>query len=185
MTTDADVVAIIHADGKRVATWHVVIDPGWPMGRLCGAWVFDTASPSLVATHLLLPFGGVLPDDLAGLAGVSTGLFDPAASREAIAKEIAEIEALHGATPTKAGKPRAALDWPSLPEPLDWSALPSPPRGVVDDELTSVVVAVANWVADLADAWAAIETIRLSREHLRGDVGTVRPLPAVLAEMLA
>lgn len=42
MATDADVVALINNQGNRLAIWHVVIDPSWPMGRLCGAWVAPT-----------------------------------------------------------------------------------------------------------------------------------------------
>jgi hypothetical protein len=107
-------------------------------------------------------------------------MFDPMATLNAVAKEISELDARHRAAPTKAGKPRAPIDWPRLPQPLDWSAAPAPPRGVTDDPLASETIGVARWVADLADAWSNVETLRLSREHLRDDEISPRPLPVVV-----
>ena len=43
--TDADTVALINSRDDRLAVWHVVIDPGWPMSRLCGAWIDRDLTP--------------------------------------------------------------------------------------------------------------------------------------------
>jgi hypothetical protein len=43
---------------------------------------------------------------------------------------------------------------------------------------------VARWVADLADAWSAIETKRRSREHLAAGDTQLQPLPVVLAKAM-
>ena len=128
--SDADVVALINKDGDRLAVWHIVIGPEWPMSRLAGAWV-DVIAP-------------------AHLESDSAGVIDPNATRGAIAARISELEVLHTSSPTKAGKPRAPIPWPRLPARLDWDDLPHPPRGVVEDPLMSQTIAVARWVADLA-----------------------------------
>lgn len=179
MTTNADVVALINKHGDHFAIWHVVIDPSWPMGRLCGAWV-DTLAPALYQQRYLLPFADRLPNDLAHLTTHSAGTLDANSTREEIASVIAKLDARHRESLTKSGKPRATIAWPRLPAPLDWSNLPAAPRGVADDPLTSETIAVAVWVAQLADAWSSIEVTRLSRDYLAdGDVAS-RPMPVVL-----
>lgn len=178
--SDADVVALINKDGDRLAVWHIVIGPEWPMSRLAGAWV-DVIAPALYVRRFLIPFGGCLPNDLAHLESDSAGVIDPNATRGAIAARISELEVLHKNSPTKAGKPRAPIPWPRLPARLDWDDLPHPPRGVVADPLTSQTIAVARWVADLATAWSNVETNRLSRDHLAGQESVAQAMPVVLA----
>lgn len=179
MATDSDVVALINKQDDRLAIWHVVIDPSWPMSRLCGAWV-DMVAPALYVQRYLLPFGNHLPEDLTDIAASSAGMFDPNGTRDAIAAAIEKLDARHKNSPTKAGKPRAAISWPRIPGFLDWSELPAPPRGVADDPLTSTTIAVANWIARLADVWSSVETVRLSRDYLAdGDIAP-KPMPVVL-----
>ncbi|UCZ62881.1 hypothetical protein [Mycolicibacterium phocaicum] len=178
--TDADTVALINCRGDRVAVWHIVIDPGWPMSRLCGAWI-DALTPSLLVQRYLLPFGGTLPDSLADLRGSSAGTFDPNDTRDAIVADIEKLNARHEDSPTKAGKPRASILWPDVPAPLDWAALPAVPHGVVEDPLARETIAAAMWVASLADAWAKVEVIRLSRDHLSDGDSLARPMPVALA----
>lgn len=179
MTADADVVALVNNQGDRFAIWHVVIDPSWPMSRLCGAWV-DTLVPALYVQRFLLPFGDRLPDELAYIEPSSAGMFDASGTLDAVAAIIEKSDAQHKDSPTKAGKDRAPLSWPRLPEPLDWTTLPPLPHGVADDALTSSTIAVANWVSRLADAWASVEITRLSRGHLADGDTTPRPMPVVL-----
>lgn len=172
-----DVVAIISADKQRTAIWHVVLSPDYPMGRLCGAWI-DVIAPALIAGRLLLPWDGHLPGQLVELSALAAGVFDPHAVLDTVAGEIAALDALHRASPRKDGKPREPVNWPRLPAPLVWSNPPQPPRGVAGDPLTSRTIGLANWVARLADAWAAVEVIRLSREYLAaGGTKTPRPMP--------
>ncbi|GJF09572.1 hypothetical protein NGTWS0302_14360 [Mycolicibacterium cyprinidarum] len=181
MSGDADVVALMNRHGQRLAIWHVVIEPEWPMGRLCGAWV-DTAASSLCVQRYLLPLAGRIPDEeMAKLAADSAGVLDPDSTRDAVAHAIAELDARHKDSPTKSGAARAPVSWPRLPEPLDWAAIPDPPRGVVEaDPLVRETIAVAHWVSDLATAWAGIETLRLARAHLVDGDTSPRPLPVTL-----
>lgn len=179
MPTDADVVAVINTHHNHLAIWHVVVDASWPMSRLSGAWV-DTPDPGLGAQRYILPFRDRLPDELTHFQPSSAGQFDANGTRDAIAAVIDKLDAQHQQSPTKAGKARATLSWPNLPEPLDWAMLPEPPHGVADDPLTSETIAVARWVSRLADIWASVETTRLSRDYLAdGDI-TARPMPIVL-----
>jgi hypothetical protein len=181
MPTDADVVAVIHTRHNRLAIWHVVIDANWPMSRLSGAWVDMPASAStLCAQRYLLPFRDSLPVALTHLEPASAGQLDANGTRDAIANIIDKLDLQHQESPTKAGKARAAISWPSLPEPLDWTALPEPPHGVADDPLTSETIAVARWVSRLADIWASVETTRLSRDYLADGDTTPRPMPVAL-----
>jgi hypothetical protein len=42
VANEADVVAVVNADGDRIAIWHVVLSLDPPMNRRRGAWtIFD------------------------------------------------------------------------------------------------------------------------------------------------
>jgi hypothetical protein len=180
VASEADVVAIVNTVGDRVAIWHVVVSPSYPMSRLSGAWTH--ASTDLVATRLILPFHGQLPDSLAYLESASAGVIDVSATLAAVSEVVAKLDELHKSSRNGVGKSRAPINWPQLPLPVDWASPPSPPNGVVDDPFVAMTVGVACWVADLADTWSAIETRRLSRDHLAGSDKGPRPLPGVLVE---
>jgi hypothetical protein len=188
VANEADVVAVVNADADRVAIWHVVVSPSYPMSRLCGAWVYAAADPvatrvdNLVATRIILPFGGQLPDTLAYLASASAGVIDVSATFAAISERIAKLDKLHESSRNAVGKSRARIDWPPLPPALDWASPPSPPAGAVDEPFIRSTIGVARWVADLADTWSVIETKRLSREHLAAGDTRPQPLPVVLVE---
>jgi hypothetical protein len=178
VANQADVVAVVNAVGDRVAVWHVVISPSYPLSRFSGAWT--DVSAGLVAGRLILPFDGQLPDALTYLEPVSAGVLDVSATLAAVSEVVADLDALHKSS--RVGKTRAPIDWPLPPQRLDWASPPAPPKGVVDDPFVAQTVGVARWVADLADTWSAIETKRLSREHLAGGDEGPRPLPVVLVE---
>ena len=178
----ADVVAVVNADGDRIAIWHVVLSPSYPMSRLSGAW--EHASPGLVATRLILPFGGQMPNSLTHLAPTSAGVINVLATLAAVSDWLDNLVTLHESSRNASGKSRAPIKWPALPAPLDWTSPPSPPAGVVDDPFIASTIGVARWVADLADAWSAIETKRLSREHLAAGDTQPRPLPVVLVKAM-
>jgi hypothetical protein len=178
VANEADVVAVVNADGERAAIWHVVVSPSYPLSRLSGAW--EHASADLVATRLILPFGGQLPHALTHLASASAGVIDVSATFAAISDRIAKLVTLHESSRNALGKSRAPIDWPPLPPALDWTSPPPPPARVVDDQFIASTIGVARWVGDLADAWSAIETKRLSREHLGEGDTQPRSLPIVL-----
>jgi hypothetical protein len=43
------------------------------------------------------------------------------------------------------------------------------------------MIAVARWVADLAEAWSKVETARTSKDHLAAGEMTPRLLPVTLS----
>jgi hypothetical protein len=182
VANEADVVAVVNADGDRIAIWHVVLSPSYPMSRLSGAW--GHASADLVSTRLILPFGGQMPNALTHLASASAGVIDVLATLAAVSEWLNKLVTLHESSRSALGKRRAPIEWPALPLPLDWTSPPWPPNGVVDEPFIASTVGVARWVADLADAWSAIETKRLSREHLAAGNTQPRPLPVVLVEAM-
>jgi hypothetical protein len=179
----ADLIALFRYSKDASAVWHVDINPSTPLARLCGAWVTSDVHTlqSVVAGRLLLPFGGRLTAQAGLLADGSDGIVDPNATLTSIRSIMSRLDALHCDSRTAAGKARAPITWPTLPEPLEWAALPSPPRGVNPDPFVAEMIAVAQWLADLADAWSAVEVARTSRAHLAcGDL-TIRPLPLSIA----
>lgn len=179
----ADVIAVFRYQGDASAVWHVDISPSTPLARLCGAWVTDDAHilSNVLAARLLLPFGGHLDAESMALADRTVGTVDPNATLDTIRNTIAKLDALHSDSRTATGHARAPINWPALPRPLDWAALPPPPRGVNPDPFVAETLAVARWLADLADAWSAVEVLRTSKKHLSGGDTTARPLPAALA----
>jgi hypothetical protein len=178
-----DVIAVFRYGEGASAVWHVDISPSTPLTRLCGAWVTGDANPlrSVLAARLLLPFGGRLDTEAASLADSAVGIIDPNATLAAIGNRISELDALHRESKTAAGKARAPISWPTFPEPLDWAALPSPPRGVNPDPFVAETIAVACWLAEMAEVWSAAEVARMSRPHLAGGDLTPQPLPIALA----
>jgi hypothetical protein len=175
----ADVIAVFRYGEGASAVWHVDISPSTPLARLCGAWVAGDANTlrSVLAARLLLPFGGRLDKEAVLLADRAVGIVDPNATLASISNTISGLDALHRDSKTAAGNARAPITWPTLPQSLDWAALPSPPRGVNPDPFVSETIAVARWLADLAEVWSAIEVARTSRQHLAGGDLTHRPLP--------
>lgn len=183
MAQSADVIAVFRYGESASAVWHVDISPSTPLMRLCGAWVTGDAHilGSVLAARLLSPFGGRLDTEAALLADRAVGIVDPNATLASVGNRISELDALHRESKTAAGNARAPIGWPRLPQPLDWAALPSPPRGANSDPFVAETLAVARWLAELAEVWSAVEVARTSRQHLaRGDL-TSQPLPVALA----
>jgi hypothetical protein len=178
----ADVIAVFRYGEGASAVWHVDISPSTLLARLCGAWVAGDANTlrSVLAARLLLPFGGRLDKEAVLLADRAVGIVDPNATLASISNTISGLDALHRDSKTAAGNARAPITWPTLPQSLDWAAIPSPPRGVNPDPFVSETIAVARWLADLAEVWSAIEVARTSRQHLAGGDLTHRPLPTAL-----
>jgi hypothetical protein len=184
VTQSADL--IIRSGETASAVWHVDVAPSTPLMRLCGAWVTNDVDVlrQVVAGRVILPFGGRLEDGATDLANSSAGVVDLSVTLSIISEVIAELDDKHRAAKTAAGNPRAPIKWPELPEPLDWTALPTPPRGVNPEPFVAEMLAVARWVADLAEVWSSVETARTSKEHLAdGDV-KLRPLPVDLTHRL-
>ena len=139
----------------------------------------DKADHRVIVDRHVFPFGDVIPPSVD--ASVTSVINVPGTIAN-IADWMAEQDKIHAESRTILGNERLPISWPRLPKPLDWNALPAAPTGVVDDELISETIVAAHWMADLAQAWHAIETLRLSRAHLRGGDFETRILPFALDE---
>ncbi len=178
-------IALVNGDEQRTAVWHVDINSDLRnMSRLGGAWVTDNDNLNplvLTGRHVFL-FADAIPS--AAEPWVQS-VIDVSATLTNISEWVAEQDRIHANTPTDKGNERAPISWPKLPEPLDWNALPPPPRGVVEDKLMADAIVAAHWVAGLADAWQAVEVIRMSRKHLKGDDVETRVLPLALIQRVS
>jgi hypothetical protein len=182
MPESADLIAIVRTGEGASAVWHVDVAPSTPLMRLCGAWVTDDVDVlrNVVAARIVLPFGGHLGDAATDFASSAARVVDLNVTLNLISEVIATLDDKHRASKTAAGNARAPIRWPELPEPLDWTALPAAPRGVNLEPFVAEMIAVARWVADLAEAWSSVETARTSREHLAAGDVTPRLLPVAV-----
>lgn len=174
--------AVVNADQGRVAIWHVATEPIAQTSRLCGAWVTDDSEVQrkVVTARAVVVFGDELTQPVKPLLQHAAGTIDIKATLAAIEQHIFVVNGVHAESRTDKGNPRAPIPWPVLPAMLDWAQLPPVSNGVVNDPLIRSTIAVARWIADLADIWSAIETTRTARAHLCRESPTPLPLPLVL-----
>ena len=182
-SADMIAIAVVNRDADMMAIWHVAVEPVAQTARLCGAWVTGDVDVQhkVVAARNIVVFGGQSNDRIMDLIAHARGVIDLKATLVAIEQNLGAINDIHRASRTPKGNPRAPLTWPALPPMLDWGAMPSVPAGVVEDPLIRSTIAASRWIADLADLWSAIETIRTSRPHLAGGNPVATPLPFVMA----
>ena len=180
---DLSAIAVVNGDAEMMAIWHVAVEPVAQTARLCGAWVTDEndVQRKVVSSRKVVVFGEQSNDRITALLNDACGVIDLKATIVAIEQHIGVVTDIHHASRTPKGSPRAPLAWPALPPMLDWAAPPAVPDGVVEDPLIRSTIAASRWLADLADLWAAIETIRTSRPHLAEGNPMAGPLPFVLA----
>ncbi len=182
MTKSIDLIAILRSGEHASAVWHVDVGPSTPLMRLCGAWVTNDTKvlSNVLASRAILPFGGKLDARAKRLAKAAIGTVDLRATLTAVRGSISELDEQHSASKTPAGKDRAPINWPDVPQPLDWVALPSAPAGVNPGPFISEVIVVAQWLVNLAEVWSKVQTARTSRGHLAAGDLAPRPLPIVL-----
>lgn len=181
-SADMSAIALVNGDADMMAIWHIAVEAVAQTARLCGAWVTDDlgVQHKVVAARNIVVFGDRSNDRITDLIARTRGVIDLKATLVAIEQNISAINDIHRASRTPKGNPRAPLTWPALPTMLDWGALPSVPAGVVEDPLIRSSIAASRWIAELADLWSAIETIRTSRPHLAGGNPVAAPLPFAL-----
>jgi len=182
MSNELGAIAVVNGDADMMAIWHVAVDPVAQTARLCGAWVtgdLDTQRKVVAARRTV-----VLDDSSIGstteVLDHADGVIDLKATLAAIEQYTCGLDDIHYASRTPKGSRRAPITWPTLPHMLDWAALPEVPAGVVKEPIIRSTIAVARWMADLADAWAAIETTRTSKPHLSEQNPSPLPIPFVL-----
>ncbi|GAA2057741.1 hypothetical protein GCM10009722_15990 [Williamsia deligens] len=173
-------VATVWTRNGRTAIWHTDCTVGADTNRLTGAWVDPTPELArhILYRRMLLLMPGT-PAPTLGDARRELVVFDAAATHAEIVGETDRLDDLHTATRTASGARRPPISWPEVPRMLNVTDLPAPPTGVTTDPLIADTIAVASWVAALANAWTSIENRRTGREHLRELHPTARPFPAI------
>lgn len=179
---DMSAIAVMKGDADMLAIWHVAVEPVAQTARLCGAWVTDDldVQRKVVAFRKAVVFGDQSNDRITTLLAEARGAIDLKATLVAIEQHVGAVNDIHRASRTPKGNPREPITWPTLPPMLDWNALPAVPAGVVEDTLIRSTIAASRWIADLADLWSSIETIRTSRPHLGKENSMPVSLPFVL-----
>lgn len=174
-------VAVVNGASGRVAVWHVATEPIVQTSRLCGAWIASDAQGQRGVVESRLAVVSDAPcESVRTLVSYANGVIDIEATLSAIQRYLDELDEVHRASLTPKGSKRAPISWPALPEAPDWNSPPSVPAGVMNDPLIRSTIGIARWIADLADTWSAIESIRGSKAHLAESIPAPHPLPFVL-----
>lgn len=159
------------------AIWSVNVGPEAGPGRLCGAWVNVNAADArsiLDGQPVHVLNDAPVPD------GVRCRIVDVEGTRQRLHDEIDILVAANRGSRTPKGNRRAPLQPPTVP-PIPTERTPI--FGVVATEPAAVAAIFdAHYLAQLADAWSKVETLRLGRDYLRGDIPHARPFPCVARE---
>ncbi|WP_067717631.1 hypothetical protein [Nocardia yamanashiensis] len=163
-------VVVLNKVEDRLAVWHVNVGRPIGLSRLSGAWVLGAEREevaSLTAGYRAFDCG---EGSLDGLE--VAGVIDLDATVAAARAEVAAVDEAFTAH-QELGNKLVRPQWPEIGHPLE-TRLPSSEI----DEAVRPVLAAARGIADLADAWAAFESLRTARSFLADLGGKVaRPLP--------
>ncbi|WP_157514409.1 hypothetical protein [Nocardia concava] len=171
-SSDLHSVAVLGSAGDRLVIWHVNVGMALGESRLSGAWVLersrDVEIESLTARFPVVPTDDVRVEEAAGVVDLEATVETVRGAVESADQKFDEQDAAGG----KFVRPR----WPVVVSPTEVSLTDSQ-VDVVDDHIRPVLT-LARGLADLADAWAAFESLRLARGFLVELGGPVaRPLP--------
>jgi hypothetical protein len=183
---DLSAVAVVNGDGDTKAIWHVAVEPIVQTARLCGAWVTDDfdIQRKVTAARKVVLLGEEPSETLTALLAHTRGVIDLKATLVSIERYMDGLDEVHRASRTPKGSARAPISWPALTGVPDWQSPPPVPAGVVEDPLVRSTIAMAGWLARLADTWSAIETTRTSKAHLIMSNPLPLPLPFVVTNDL-
>ncbi|MFI1918671.1 hypothetical protein [Nocardia sp. NPDC020380] len=167
-------MAVLDRRGGRVVVWHVNVGAALGLSRLSGAWVLDADAvelASLTVGRWVVRCGS----DVEAPEGVA-GVVDLEATVDAVQGEIAAADEAFSAHQEVAGNKLIRPEWPVIAHPAEAGL----PRNEVE-EVVRPALGVARGLAEMADGWAAFESLRVVRPFLVefGGVG-VRALPLMV-----
>ncbi|WP_460727844.1 hypothetical protein [Nocardia heshunensis] len=184
---DLHSVAVLGRAVDQLVIWRVNVGAALGLSRLSGAWVLESSRQAEIAS---LAFG--LPIVLAGeeqaaltggreltavipMGESGSAIVDVDATVEIVCAEIESADARFTEQDAAGGK-FIRPQWPVIVPPGE-VVLTQSQVDVVDDHIRPVLT-LARALADLADAWAAFESLRVARAFLVDLGGPVaRPLP--------
>ncbi|MGV9839808.1 hypothetical protein ACWDUL_37205 [Nocardia niigatensis] len=166
---DLQTLVVLGGEGDRLVIWHVNVGAALGESRLSGAWVLDSSQADEVES-LTAGYTVVLAGDDAG----ADGTVDVAATVETVRAAIESADRRFTEHQDATGGKLVRPEWPVIVPPDEAAS----PRHPIDDEQILQVLTLARGIAELADAWAAFESLRLARPFLE-DLGgrAARPLP--------
>ncbi|MEU1431184.1 hypothetical protein ABZ412_29360 [Nocardia sp. NPDC005746] len=172
-SSDLHSLAVLGAAGERMVIWHVNVGAAVGESRLSGAWVLDRSCvaeiESLTAGYPVVVAKGGAAD------ATSARIVDIDATVETIRAAVESADARFTEHQDAGGK-LTRPQWPVIAE-AGGVPLTRYQVDVVDDHIRPVLT-LAREVAELADAWAAFESLRLARSFLVELGGPeARPLP--------
>ncbi|MVU82274.1 hypothetical protein GPX89_34185 [Nocardia sp. ET3-3] len=169
---DLHPLTVLGAAEERLVIWHVNVGAALGESRLSGAWVLERSRVAEIES-LTRGYPVVVTDD--ARVGGTAGIVDVDATVETVRAAIESADEKfdeHQAAGGKLIRPQ----WPVIVPPEEVSLTDSQ-VDVVDDYIRPVLT-LARGLAELADAWAAFESLRLARAFLVELGGSVaRPLP--------
>ncbi|GAB4587610.1 hypothetical protein [Nocardia sp. IFM 10818] len=172
--TVLSLVVVLNEVGSRLVVWHVNVGQAIGLSRLSGAWVLERdeseAITTLVAGHRIVRCDG----EITVPEGISvSGIVDVDATVRTLQAEVAEIDELFTAHQSTVANKLIRPQWPEFVHPSDARQ----PVHDVSDEVRPALL-LARGIADLAEAWSSLESLRLARSFLIDHGGPVaRPLP--------
>ncbi|APA97295.1 hypothetical protein [Nocardia seriolae] len=189
---DLHSLAVLGAAGERLVIWHVNVGASLGESRLSGAWVLEDSRVdeirSLTSDFPVVLTGEGVEVTRAGEPGPvessakgvvvcgTAGTIDVGTTVETVCAEIEFVDARFTEQQDATGGKLTRPQWPVIVSPEE-VALTDSQVDVVDDHIRPVLT-LARGLSDLAEAWAAFESLRLARSFLVEFGGPLaRPLP--------
>lgn len=170
-SSDLHSLAVLGAAGERLVIWHVNVGAAVGESRLSGAWVLD-GSRTVEVESLTAGYPVVETVEGPRIAGVA-GIVDVEATVETVRSAVESADAQFAEHQEATGGKLTRPQWPVIVPPGEVSL----PRHQTGDPIRPVLT-LAREFADLADAWASFESLRLARPFLVELGGPhARPLP--------
>ncbi|WP_067547158.1 hypothetical protein [Nocardia crassostreae] len=172
--TVLSLVVVLNKVAGRLVIWHVNVGQAVGLSRVSGAWVLEEDEGEAIATLV----GGKRIVWCGGEAAVpewvsTAGVVDVDASVIAMRDEVAVIDGLFSTHQGTVANKLIRPQWPEFVHPREVRQ----PLHHIDERVRPALL-LARGIADLADAWAALESLRLARSFLLDHGGRVaRPVP--------
>ncbi|MEU1209174.1 hypothetical protein [Nocardia sp. NPDC005825] len=159
--SDLHSLAVLGAAGERMVIWHVNVGAAVGESRLSGAWVLDRSCTaeieSLTSGYPVAMAKGSAAD------AANVRIVDVDATVETVRAAVESADARFTEHQDAGGK-LTRPQWPVIAA-AGGVPLTRYQVDVVDDHIRPVLT-LAREVAELADAWAAFESLRLARPFL-------------------
>lgn len=172
-----ELVVVLNRVGDRIVIWHVNVGQAVGLSRLSGAWVLGVERrdevASLIDGYRVVGCGGgvVVPEGIR-----AAGTVDVDGTVEAVRRAVEAVDRKFSVHQEALANKLIRPQWPDIPHPGETS---QPVREV--DETVRPALVLARGIAELADAWAGFESLRVARPFL-GELGghAVRSLPLMV-----